>query len=208
MIKRATLFAGLAASSASAGNLGLYTWDYETKGKKVFIQYFAPWCGHCKRLKPEWDRLVARFPPETTDKVLVSEVDCTASRALCEKHEVVTYPTIKHGHPENLQQYVGEMDFDSLEEFVVENVMPSCDLDNMDLCNDEERELIRSYQEMPLGELRARAEHLGGHLQKSSEAFESLYLMAYEKNLEVEFLKDVISSKEGGARALVMDEIY
>eukprot|EP00584_Thalassiosira_punctigera_P011870 CAMPEP_0172551772 /NCGR_PEP_ID=MMETSP1067-20121228/40857_1 /TAXON_ID=265564 ORGANISM="Thalassiosira punctigera, Strain Tpunct2005C2" /NCGR_SAMPLE_ID=MMETSP1067 /ASSEMBLY_ACC=CAM_ASM_000444 /LENGTH=36 /DNA_ID= /DNA_START= /DNA_END= /DNA_ORIENTATION= len=36
MIKRATLFAGLAASSASAGNLGLYTWDYETKGKKVF----------------------------------------------------------------------------------------------------------------------------------------------------------------------------
>ncbi len=36
------------------------------------VKFFQSWCGHCKRMKPDWDRLA----DEVNDSVLIADVDC------------------------------------------------------------------------------------------------------------------------------------
>lgn len=60
--------------------------------KPWFIKFFAPWCGHCKRLGPTWDELHQNQRGELN----VGRVDCTteAGRPLCTHFEVRGYPTL------------------------------------------------------------------------------------------------------------------
>ena len=46
-----------------------------TAGKNVFIKMYAPWCGHCKQMAPDWEKL----HEEWTDHPIagIFEVDCT-----------------------------------------------------------------------------------------------------------------------------------
>lgn len=60
----------------------------------VLIEFYAPWCGHCKRLAPELQEacseLKAADPP-----VYCAKVDCDAEKELCGSHGVQGYPTLK-----------------------------------------------------------------------------------------------------------------
>lgn len=64
-------------------NLGMHdTW---------FVKFYAPWCGHCKRLSPIWDRLAV----ELAGSVRVAKVDATAEETLAEQWDVYSYPDLK-----------------------------------------------------------------------------------------------------------------
>jgi len=69
--------------------------NYESalkSGEPWLVEYYAPWCGHCKALAPTYEELAK----ELKGKVNVGKVDCPANEAICRGQQKVRgYPTIK-----------------------------------------------------------------------------------------------------------------
>jgi len=87
-----------------------------------FIKFFAPWCGHCRKLAPTWDEL-GNKEQKTFN---VAKVDCTTSKDLCTKHEIRGYPTLKlFIDGKHKADFKGPRQIDSFVSFVETQTEPS-----------------------------------------------------------------------------------
>jgi len=85
--------------------------------KAVFVEFYAPWCGHCKQLTPIWDKLGEKFADR--DDIVIAKSDATANEFA--DVEVQGFPTLKYfpkGEGSKMVDYNGGRDFDSLASFV------------------------------------------------------------------------------------------
>ena len=118
-------FVLLALVAAASGlELTKGSWDSAVTGKSVSLEFIAPWCGRCKRMAPDWNKLMAEFKDSKT--ALVADVDCTAGgKSLCDEQGVRGFPTLKHGDPNNLEDYKGGQTHDDLKKCAETNLGPS-----------------------------------------------------------------------------------
>lgn len=83
--------------------------NYKTflkKKKHVLVMFYAPWCGHCKKAKPEFTAAAEKYKDDP--KVEFAAVDCTLQQALCSANEVKGYPTFKYfNYYKNSRAYNG-----------------------------------------------------------------------------------------------------
>ncbi|KAH7726903.1 DnaJ-like protein subfamily C member 10 [Aphelenchoides avenae] len=62
-------------------------------GHLYIVDFFAPWCGPCQQLAPEY-RKVARSMKTLSDAVGFGTMDCDAHRWFCQQNGITSYPTI------------------------------------------------------------------------------------------------------------------
>lgn len=122
--------------------VGVLTGDTFSHGIEkglTFVKFFAPWCGHCKRLAPTWEELGRKFLGK--NGVNIMKVDCTLeiNKQLCSEQEVHKFlarllwlswfwfkvegfPSIfLYRNGEKLSEYTGNRGLDDLYEFVVKH---------------------------------------------------------------------------------------
>ncbi|XP_076893556.1 protein disulfide-isomerase-like [Bidens hawaiensis] len=99
-----------------------------SKHKFIVVEFYAPWCGHCKNLAPEYEKaasvLSSHDPP-----VALAKVDANAeeNKPLAEQFEIQGFPTIKilKNGGELVQDYKGPREADGIVEYLKKQVGPA-----------------------------------------------------------------------------------
>ncbi|KAI8555588.1 hypothetical protein RHMOL_Rhmol05G0184400 [Rhododendron molle] len=113
------LLSSAAAASADVVVLTEDNFDKEVgQDRGALVEFYAPWCGHCKKLAPEYEKLGESF--EKAKSVLIGKVDCDEHKSVCSKYGVSGYPTIQWFPKGSLEpkKYEGARSAEALVEFV------------------------------------------------------------------------------------------
>jgi len=87
--------------------------------KDVFIEFYAPWCGHCKALAPKFEELGTKF--KSIESVVIAKIDATANDYPTKDFEVGGYPSLflvpakKNAKP---VKYDGDREVDAMAKWI------------------------------------------------------------------------------------------
>ncbi|KAL0360097.1 UNVERIFIED_CONTAM: protein disulfide-isomerase 5-2 [Sesamum radiatum] len=119
----------------------------------IFVDFYAPWCGHCKRLAPELNLCDISSVPWAVDcsvhsevhldkaapilaglkqPIVVAKLDADKYRKLASKHDIDGYPTLKIFMHGVATEYYGPRKAELLVRFLTKFVAPDVSILNSD----------------------------------------------------------------------------
>lgn len=86
------------------------------KDKDVLVEFYAPWCGHCKQLVPIYDELAEKY--KDNEAIVIAKIDATANEL--EHTKITSFPTLKFYRKGDNQvvDYTGERTVDGFSKFL------------------------------------------------------------------------------------------
>ncbi|XP_071709272.1 protein disulfide-isomerase-like [Rutidosis leptorrhynchoides] len=99
-----------------------------SKHNFIVVEFYAPWCGHCKNLAPEYEK-AASVLSSHDPAIVLAKVDANAeeNKELAKKYEVQGFPTIKiiRNGGEKIQDYKGPREADGIVTYLKKQVGPA-----------------------------------------------------------------------------------
>ncbi|CAI4057037.1 hypothetical protein N7582_000760 [Saccharomyces uvarum] len=66
--------------------------EYIQSHDLVLAEFFAPWCGHCKNMAPEYVQAAEALADKN---ITLAQIDCTENQELCMEHNIPGFPSLK-----------------------------------------------------------------------------------------------------------------
>merc|ERR1711977_335001 len=128
-MRTATLFAAgaamLASCVAASDVLDLHKDDFQSTVAPedlMLVEFFAPWCGHCKALAPHYEEAATILKNQS---IKIAKVDCTAETELCASYGVQGYPTLKVFRKGEPSEYQGTRKTDGIVSYMKKQALPA-----------------------------------------------------------------------------------
>uniref|UniRef100_A0A3B4UFR4 Protein disulfide isomerase family A, member 5 n=1 Tax=Seriola dumerili TaxID=41447 RepID=A0A3B4UFR4_SERDU len=62
----------------------------------ALVMFYAPWCGHCKKMKPEYDEAAEILNKGADSPGVLAAVDATVHKAVGDRFKISGFPTVKY----------------------------------------------------------------------------------------------------------------
>ncbi|KAF5744706.1 protein disulfide isomerase-like 1-4 [Tripterygium wilfordii] len=121
--------------------------DFIEKNKFVMVEFYAPWCGHCQALAPEYAAAATELKGEN---VVLAKVDATEENELAQEYDVQGFPTVHFFIDGVHKPYPGQRTKDAIVTWIKKKTGPG--IYNVTTLDDAER-ILTSESKVVLGYL-------------------------------------------------------